>query len=104
MSNIGWTKAEKKIAKEAFELAYQRECKKIINDIKKYKLEKPEDIWSLSEMLHKQEKEIEQIYDYKYSQLIMVFAILIKRGFLSIKNLKGLSEDKLGQIEKLRNL
>ena len=104
MSNTGWTKAEKKIAKEVFNLAYQRECKKIINDIKKYRLEKPEDIWSLSEMLNKREKEIDQIYDYRYSQLIMVFAILIKRGFLSTKDLKGLSEDKLDKIEKLRNL
>ena len=86
------------------DLKYARLCKKIINDIKKYKLEKPEDIWSLSEMLLKREKEMDQIYDYRYSQLIMVFAILIKRGFLSIKDLKGLSEDKLDQIEKLRNL
>jgi hypothetical protein len=104
MSDVQWTKAEKKIAKEAFDLAYQRECKKIINDIKKYKLEQPEDIWSLSEMLNEREKEINQIYDYRYSQLIMVFAILIKRGFLSIKDLVGLSEDKLEHIEKLRNL
>jgi hypothetical protein len=56
-------------------------AKKIINDIKKYKLEQPEDIWSLSEMLKEHEKEINQIYDYRYSQLVMVFAILIKRGF-----------------------
>jgi len=101
---MGWTKAEKKIAKEAFDLAYQRECKKIIDDIKKHKLKKPEDIWTLSEMLLKREKEIDQIYDYRYSQLIMVFAILIKRGFLSFKDLDGLSEDKLKQIEKIRNL
>ena len=104
MSDIGWTKAEKKIAKAAFDLAYQRECKKIINDRRKYKLEQPEDIWSLSEMLLKREKEMDQIYDYRYSQLIMVFAILIKRDFLSIKDLVGLSEDKLEQIEKLRSL
>jgi hypothetical protein len=92
MNDINWSKAEKKVAKEAFDMAYHRECKKIIIDIKKYKLEQPEDIWFLSEMLKEHEKEINQIYDYRYSQLVMVFAILIKRGFLSIKELEGLSE------------
>lgn len=100
MNDIKWSKAEKKVAKEAFDKAYQRECNKIISDIKKYKLEQPEDIWSLSEMLKEREKKINQIYDYRYSQLIMVFAILIKRGFLSIKELEGLSDEKLEQIKK----
>ncbi len=104
MNQFNWSKAEKKIAKEAFDKAYQRESKKIIEEIKKYKLEKPEDIWSLSEMLNKREKEIDQIYDYRYSQLVMVFAILIKRGFLSIDELKGLSDDKLERIKKIKNL
>lgn len=104
MNDIKWTKAEKKVAKEAFEMAYQRECQKIINDIKKYKLEQPEDIWSLSEMLQEQEKEINNIYDYRYSQLIIVFGMLIKRGFLSIDELDGLSDDKIDQIKKIRSL
>jgi hypothetical protein len=100
MNDFKWSKAEKKVAKEAFDKAYQCECKKIISDIKKYKLERPDDIWSLSEMLKEREKEINQIYDYRYSQLVMVFAILIKRGCLSIKELEGLSDEKLEQIKK----
>ena len=104
MNDTAWSKAEKKIAKEAFNKAYQRESKIIIKEIKNYKLEEPDDIWSLSEMLNKREKEIDQIYDYRYSQLVMVFAILIKRGFLSIKELEGLSEDKLNRITKIINL
>jgi len=104
MNDFIWSKAEKKIAKEAFDKAYQRESEKIIKEIKNYKLEKPEDIWSLSEMLNKREKEIDQIYDYRYSQLVMVFAILIKRGLLSIDELKSLSDDKLERIKKIKNL
>ena len=104
MNDTAWSKAEKKIAKEAFNKAYQRESKKIIKEIKNYKLEEPDDIWSLSEMLNKREKDIDQIYDYRYSQLVMIFAILIKRGFLSIKELEGLSEDKLDRITKIINL
>lgn len=104
MNDFKWSKAEKKVAKEAFDKAYQRESKKIINEIKNYKLEQPEDIWSLSEMLTEREKEIDNIYDYRYSQLIIVFGILIKRGFLSIEELDGLSDDKLEQIKKIMSL
>ncbi|GBE40932.1 MAG TPA: hypothetical protein ENG95_00140 [Nitrospirae bacterium] len=104
MDAFNWSKAEKKIAKEAFDIAYQRESKALIKEIREYKLEQPEDIWSLSEMLQEREKEINNIYDYRYSQLTIVFGILIKRGFLSIDELNGLSDDKLEQIQKIMNL
>ncbi len=104
MNSFKWSKAEKIIAKEAFNNAYQRECNNIIEEIKEYKLEKPEDIWSLSEMLKEREKEINNIYDYRYSQLTFVFGILIKRGFLSIDELDGFSDDKVEQIKKVMSL
>ena len=104
MNAFTWSKAEKKIEKEAFDKAYQRENKTLIKEIKAYKLEQPEDIWSLSEMLKKREKEINNIYDYRYSQLTIVFGMLIKRGFLSIDELDGLSADKLEQIQKITSI
>ncbi len=104
MNGFRWSKAEKIIAKEAFNNAYQRECNNIIKEIKEYKLKKPEDIWSLSKMLKEREKEINNIYDYRYSQLTFVFGILIKRGFLSIDELDGFSEDKVEQIKKVMSL
>ncbi|MCP5007460.1 MAG: hypothetical protein GY941_26520 [Planctomycetes bacterium] len=104
MNGFRWSKAEKIIAKEAFNNAYQRECNNIIKEIKEYKLKKPEDIWSLSKMLKEREKEINNIYDYRYSQLIFVFGMLKKRGFLSIEELDGLSNDKIEQIKKFISL
>ena len=55
-------------------------------------------------MLQEREKEINNIYDYRYSQLIIVFGILIKRRFLKIDELDGLSDDKIEQIKKIRSL
>ena len=104
MNGFKWSKAEKIIAKDAFNNAYQRECNNIIKEIKEYKLEKPENIWSLSEMLKEREKEINNIYDYRYSQLTFAFGILIKRGFLSIDELDGFSDDKIEQIKKVMSL
>ena len=104
MNAFTWSKAEKKIAKEAFDKAYKHESEALIKEIREYKLEQPEDIWSLSEMLQEREKEINNIYDYRYSQLTTVFGMLIKRGLLSIDELNGLSNDKLEQIKKITNI
>ena len=104
MIEFKWTKAEKQIAKEAFDRAYQRESTALIKEINEYKLEQPDDIWSLSQMLQEREKEINNIYDYRYSQLTIIFGILIKRESLSIDELDGLSQDKLEQIKRINDL
>ena len=103
MNEITWSKSEKKIAKHAYDKAYQRECDSIIQEIKNYELEKPEDIWSLREMLIDRSNEIDGIYDFRYSRLIIVFAVLLKRGFLDMHNLEGLQEEKLERIRVIFN-
>ncbi|MCK4506339.1 MAG: hypothetical protein KAW14_12055 [Candidatus Aegiribacteria sp.] len=104
MNDITWSKSEKKIARQAFDSAYQRECDSIIQKIKKHKLEKPEDIWSLRDMLEDRGNEIDKIYDFRYSRLIIVFAVLLKRGFLNIHDLEGLQEEKLEKIRGISDL
>ncbi len=42
--------------------------------------------------------EIDEKYDYRYSVLILVFARLIKDGWLSFEDLEGLAEEKIAQI------
>ncbi len=106
MLNVKWSKAEKKVARKAFDLAYERECASLIKEIqaKAEKLSDSEDIWKLHNFMEKEIKNIGQTYDYRYSVLIWVFARLVKDGWLTINDLKGLSEDKLNRINKLLEL
>lgn len=97
---IKWSKSEKKIARSAFDLAYERECKDIMNDVKTSKLETPSDLWNLCDMLETRRNEVGHIYDYRYSQLIRVFSELIKKGYLDIEELDGLSTEKLEVIKR----
>ena len=99
-----WSKAEKKIAKQAFDLAYDKKCQKIIEQIKRRNLSTGEDIWKLGSYIHKQQKEIDSVFDYRYSQLILVFSILIKKNLLSLQDLAGLNDEKLDTINKILKL
>jgi type II secretory pathway predicted ATPase ExeA len=104
MSNE-WTKAEKKIARQAFDAAYQRECAAIIAAVQKQaaEMKTPEDIWKLEEYLYEKRRDIDETYDYRYSVLLMVFGGLLQEGWLSFDELSGLSEDKLESLRLLLN-
>jgi hypothetical protein len=101
-----WSKTEKQIAKKAFEKAYKGECADLAGRIrsKAEEIKEPADIWRLQDFLNKKAKEIENKYDYRYSVLILVFAKLIKDGWLKVEDLKGLGQEKIDRITAILNL
>jgi len=105
MDEFKWSKKEKKIAREAFDKAYERECSDLAEKIRSEanNLNKPEDIWRLHDFMSKKLKDIGKTYDYRYSVLILVFARLINDGWLDYDDLKGLTEDKVARIESVIN-
>jgi glycyl-tRNA synthetase beta subunit len=106
MNDIKWSKKEKSIARAAFEKAYEKECNLIIEKlkVKSLKLSDSKDIWELHDYLSEIRKEIDEKYDYRYSVMIMVFAILLKQQWLKIDDIEGLSEDKIDKIKTLANI
>lgn len=67
--SITWSKTEKKLARQAFEKAYNRELQELT--------------------------ETDRKYDFRYSVLITVFAQLHAEGRLTLEDLKGLAESKI---------
>ncbi len=98
-----WNSSEKKIARAAFDKAYQREMEELINTIKEMatKLKNLSDVWKLEKYLSERRREIDAKYDYRYSKLILVFSRLMNDNFLFEEDLKGLSKDKIEIIMKL---
>ena len=103
MYDFKWSKAEKKVARAAFEKAYQRECSDIIKKIrtKAKKISEPDCIWRFHDLLTEKRDEIDEKYDYRYSKLILVFARLINEEWLEFSDLEGLADDKIDRIESL---
>ncbi len=106
MSDLKWTETEKKIASEAFQIAYEREIDSLIEEVhhKATTLAKLDDIWNLHDFLSARRHEIDGKYDFRDSGLIFVFARLVKEGWLNLDRLKGLDKDKLSKISALARM
>ena len=58
----------------------------------------PDEMWSIQEYLDRKGREINQKYDYRYSQLLSLFGRLLAEGRIQQTQLDGLSEEKLAYI------
>ncbi len=107
MNHIKWSKAEKEVARRAFDSAYERECGAIRAKLQEMtaSASQPADIWEIHDYLSDRRRAVDGKYDYRYSVLIMVFSRLIEEGWLTEPDLLGLGADKIektGQIVSWR--
>ena len=101
MTDFKWSQKEKTIARAAFDKAFQNECNHIIAILKERlnNLSDPKEVWRLEDYLSKKRKQIDQKYEYRYSVLIMVFGVLLNEGWIEMRDLDGLEEEKLQKIQ-----
>jgi hypothetical protein len=103
MDDIKWTKKEKSIARKVFDKAFEKECVSVTEKLKNMinEVSSPDDLWEVRNYLSKTLKNIERKYDFRYSVLILVFAQLMKDGWIEENELIGLSGDKISKIVNL---
>lgn len=106
MSDTPWTESEKKIARRTFEAALQRELAEVMAEFKARaaRAKTPEDMWAVQEYLARMQREIDAKYDYRYSQLHIVFGRLLREKRIEDDELKGLTEEKLAYIRRVASL
>ena len=61
-------------------------------------------MWSLEQHLRGKRHEIDEKYDYRYSQLPVVFGRLLREGRIVESQLMGLAEDKLSCVRRVASL
>ena len=104
--HINWSPTEKKIARKAFDNAYEEQCAAIrarALDLL-MKVSTPSDLWQVEDYLYTQRKETDQVFDYRYSVLLHVFSALLAKGWLTETDLAGLRDDKIETIKKWARL
>ena len=106
MHYLKWSAAEKKLAHRVFEAALTAELAEIIADFKARAaaVAEPHEMWSIHGYLERKQREIDRKYDYRYSQLLLVFAQLLRQGRIQEAQLTGLSEEKLAYIQRIASL
>ena len=103
MHDEKWSRSEKTIARRAYDDAHDRELAALAQEVRRRAnaIAEPHHIWALHDFLTRSRKEIDLKYDYRYSQLVFVFARLIFDGWLSEAELTGLAEEKLARIRSI---
>lgn len=106
MHDIKWSESEKKLSRRVFEAALQRELAEVIAEFKA-KAERVatiDEMWAVQDFLNDTQRELEAKYDYRYSQLILVFGTLLRQGRIQESDLLGLSDEKLSRIRSIASL
>lgn len=101
IKHVPWSPVEKKAARRAFDEALGRHLSAIIAEAKHKmtKVVEPSDLWELEAYLTENRKTIDRVYRYRYSDLLRVFSLLMRDGWLKEPDLVGLEADKIAKIK-----
>ena len=97
---LHWSPAEKASARRAFHWALKKELDAILQEAKARaaRIEEISELWELEHWLTERRREVDRKYDYRYSVLPLVFAVLLRDGWLSEADLDGIGQDKIDRI------
>jgi photoprotection regulator FRP-like protein len=101
INHVPWSPGEKKAARRAFDDALGRHLSAIIAEAKRRmaNVADPSDLWELEAYLTESRRTVDRLYQYRYSDLLRVFAILVRDGWLKETDLVGLQSDKIAKIK-----
>ena len=82
---VTWTATDKKTARRAFDKAFERHCTTITAETRRMleNVTAASDIWRVQKYLSEHRKTVDRIYQYKYSDLQLVFSMLMRDGWLT---------------------
>ena len=106
MHDLKWSESEKKQARVAFNACLQAELAEMVNTFKSRAAAatSADEVWAIEEFLTQKRREIDGKYDYRYSQLIIVFGRLVREGRLREEELQDFSADKQSYILRISSL
>jgi hypothetical protein len=102
----GWSLQEQEIARRVFSLAYDREIIGLIETVSAQasSIKEVQDMWRLNDFLSSKRHEVDGKYDFRYPYLLVVFARLLKEGWLQPQELEGLEPSKRAKIAALSRM
>ncbi len=98
-----WSPAEKAAARRAYDEALEVAKDDIMAEVKQRAAAAGTimEIWAIEGYLQDARRHIDLMFDYRYSQLIPVFAGLIRQGYIGEDRLDGLAEDKREAVRRI---
>ena len=99
---VKWSTSEKKIARRAYNAAFERQCSSIAAETNRMlkRMSNPAEIWGIEEYLSERRRDVARVYHYSYSDLDIVLSRLMGDGWLTEADLDGLQSDKIADIKR----
>ncbi len=100
---VRWSPGEKKAARKIFDKAYRRRCDSVrarLKDMITTAVD-PADVWHIHDYLSQERRRTDELFEFRYSVLILVFARLLADGSLTEAELSELSFDKVTRIRRI---
>ena len=74
--NNGWSNSEKKVARRAFDAALDAALAGAMAEFKRRAaaVKTLDEMWAMEDYLRRQRRQIDETFDYRYLQLLFVFA------------------------------
>ena len=93
---VRWTATEKKVARRAFDRALDRHLSAITKEAKRMmaNVADPSDLWQVEAYLTESRKTVDRLYQFRYSDLLQVFSILMRDEWLKEAELVGLQPER----------
>ena len=90
------------MARKAFDNALERHLTVIIGEAKRLmaSVAVPSDLWRVEAYLTESRKTVDRIYQFRYSDLLLVFSVLMREGWLQVADLTGLQPAKIADITR----
>ena len=100
--SVSWSASEKKIARRAYDAAFERQCRAVAAETKRMleNMREPAEIWGVHDYLSENRRYVSRVYHYSYSDLDMVFSRLMSDGWLTEADLAGLHPEKIADIKR----
>jgi hypothetical protein len=97
-----WTATEKKVARRAFDQALDRHLSAITKEAKRMmaNVADPSDLWQVEAYLTESRKTVDRLYQFRYSDSLQVFSILMRDEWLKEADLIGLQPKKIADIKR----
>jgi len=68
------------------------------------RVQTPDELWAMEGWLAQQRCHVDEKFDFRYSQLILVFGRLLREGRITRPQLDGLAPDKIAFVERVVSL
>jgi Photoprotection regulator fluorescence recovery protein len=106
MHEFKWSPKEKQIARAVFEKAALHEERELLTYFREKAagLASLEQLWALQFEIRDAERDYQRRYDFRYSQLPIVFGRLLKDGRIEAEDIHGLGDEKIEVIKRIAEM